>query len=360
MSEQPTSATTASPHAPPPGPPPADAASWPVRLRTALGDIKLAHSVFAMPFAVLGATIAIAHERPTPREAAIIIALILAAMVAARTWAMLVNRLADRRFDADNPRTARRALASGRLAPAEAWAIAAAAALVFVAVCAAFYLALGNLWPLALSLPVLAWIALYSYTKRFTATAHFFLGSALAISPICAALAAGPSVFGFYPSIAPAPSVATIQSDSGVLSFLPAGWFGALGWHDSSNALLFLSGFVALWVAGFDIAYALQDLAFDRQRGLRSIPARLGMRASLWISRLTHAAAFACLVAVALLEPRFDALFASAVVAVAALLVFEHVVLARRGLAGLPLAFFTVNGVVACLLGAAGVIDVIL
>jgi 4-hydroxybenzoate polyprenyltransferase len=99
-------------------------------------------------------------------------------------------------------------------------------------------------------------------------------------------------------------------------------------------------------------------VAFDRDRGLRSIPARLGMRGSQWASRACHAAAFALLVASGMAEPRFGAAFAFAVVAVGGLLIYEHLVLARRGLAGLPVAFFTVNGVVSCVLGAAGVIDV--
>jgi 4-hydroxybenzoate polyprenyltransferase len=254
---------------------------------------------------------------------------------------MLVNRLADARFDRDNPRTAKRAVAAGRLSLRDGWVIALASAVCFVIVCCGFWLALGNVWPIVLSLPVLGWIALYSFTKRFTASAHFFLGSALAISPMCAALAVWPGVFGLEGG------AITLATGDGA------------GWTDAGTSLVLLAGFVGLWVAGFDIAYALQDLAFDRDRGLRSVPAMLGQRGSLWASRATHLAAYGLLIWAWQAGPGFGWLFGGAVLAVGGLLVFEHAVLARRGLAGLPMAFFTVNGVVSCVLGAAGVVDVV-
>ncbi|MBL8745117.1 MAG: UbiA family prenyltransferase, partial [Phycisphaerae bacterium] len=187
--------------------------------------------------------------------------------------------------------------------------------------------------------PVLAWIALYSYTKRFTLLCHLFLGGALAASPIAAAIAIDPSVFSL-------PVLSTAAPNAGVPPMSPP-----------AIPILLLAAFVLFWVAGFDIAYALQDIDFDRRTGLRSIPARLGPSGALWISRFLHAVAFAFLFFASRADPRFGLLFLSAVIMVGALLIFEHIVLARRGVAGLPIAFFTVNGVVSCLLGAAGIVE---
>lgn len=289
------------------------------QLKLAAIDIKLSHSVFALPFAVLGGVLA----RPTDERWSISwqkLALVVACMVLARTWAMLVNRIADAGIDAQNPRTVRRAVASGRLHPARARLFAGACALLFVAVCAAFWFLYANPWPIALCLPVLAWLALYSFAKRFTAACHLLLGTALAISPIAACLAVNPP-FALQPVI------------------------------------LCIAGFVALWVAGFDVLYALQDEAFDRAKGLFSIPAKLGARRAAWVSRAMHAGAAACLFLAWRSEPRFGPLFAAAVAIAAILLVVEHIVLIRRGLAGLPMAFFTVNGCVSVLVGGLGAID---
>ncbi|MDX2116459.1 MAG: 4-hydroxybenzoate octaprenyltransferase, partial [Planctomycetota bacterium] len=255
--------------------------------------------------------------------------LVVVCMFFARTWAMLVNRLADWRFDRGNPRTARRAVASGRLSAGAGWVVALGSAAAFVAATGGFAL-LGNFWPLTLSVPVLAWIALYSFTKRFTLLCHVFLGAALATSPLAAALA-----------IEPGALLDAARAETG-------------------RALWLLAGFIVLWVAGFDVAYALQDLDFDRRTGLHSIPAALGVRGALWTSRAMHAAGFALLVLAWRAEPRLGAIFGVAVGAAGVLLVIEHAVLARRGVAGLPLAFFTINGVVSCVLGAAGVAGVAL
>jgi 4-hydroxybenzoate polyprenyltransferase len=303
-------------------------------LRLALSDIKLAHSVFAMPFAILAGAMALPPD-VTLRRAASLFTLIIICMVFARTWAMLVNRIADARFDADNPRTARRMIASGRLSQAGACAVAASAALLFLLGAAGFLLLDGNPWPIALSIPVLAWIALYSFTKRFTALAHFFLGGALAASPIAAVIAIDPAHLGLPSALAFA---LTAPTPTGI-------------------AVLWIAGFVLLWVAGFDIAYALQDLDFDRRVGLRSIPARLGVVGSLWASRIAHLGALACLVVAVRTEPRFGVIMSIAIALVALVLILEHIVLHRRGLAGLPLAFFTLNGVISLLLGALGIAD---
>lgn len=308
---------------------PADAATRPAPARAALAaareiarDIKLAHSVFALPFALLAAFLARPEGGPAARFLAQL-ALVVACMVAARTWAMLVNRLADRRLDGANPRTAGRALPAGRLTTRAALAGAGLSAASFVALAALFGPLFANWWPAALALPALAWIALYSYTKRLTALCHVFLGGALAASPLCAAIAVEPA------SLA------------------------------STPALWWLAGMVLCWVAGFDVIYALQDMEHDRAVGLASIPARLGPRGAAWVSRALHALAGACLLAAWLSDARLGAVFGAGVLLAIALLIAEHVVLVRRGLAGLDMAFFTLNGVVSCVLGASGVIDLL-
>jgi len=301
------------------------------RLSLALADIKLAHSVFALPFAILAAALAARPLDPLRLHLAKF-ALIVVCMVAARTFAMLVNRIADRRFDAANPRTARRALASGALSLRDAAALAAASAILFILACAGFLLVGDNLWPLVLAVPTLALLSFYSFTKRFTAAAHLFLGLALAASPVAAAIAVNPAVIGLAGA---APTSAGL-------------------------AIFCLAAFVALWVAGFDILYALQDLDFDRNAGLHSIPAKLGPAAAAWTARLAHAAAFAMLLLAINAEPRLGALTAAAAAIVLAALIAEHAILARRGLAGLPMAFFTLNGFISLTLGALGVADVLL
>lgn len=317
-------------------------------IQEALRDIKLAHSVFALPFAVLAAFMAspvTGGGRPSGGGAAAggvaalgadgrtdgswgvfagQLALVVLCMVLARTWAMLVNRLADREFDAANPRTARRAFAAGAVSTRAGRTMAAVCALGFLACCAGFWALFGNPWPLALGVPVLAWLAFYSYTKRFTALSHVVLGSSLAMSPIGAALAVRPEA----------------------LADTPALWA--------------LAGMALFWVAGFDVLYALQDEAFDRRVGLRSVPARLGAARAAWLSRGFHVAAFVLLALAWELEDRFGMIWLLALILVAGTLIFEHAVVQRRGLEGLPLAFGLANGIVAITLGLAGVCDLLL
>lgn len=302
-------------------PAPAEAHRSP--LVTALGDIKLAHTVFAMPFAVLAAALAFEPDPPI-RRVAVVLALVVVCMVFARTWAMLVNRLADARFDADNPRTAGRAVASGRLGARQGWVIALGAAGLFCAAASLFWPLTGNPWPAMLCVPVLGFVALYSYTKRFTALCHVFLGAALAISPLAAGLAVRPEALADTPTL----------------------WW--------------LAGFVVLWVAGFDVIYALQDLDFDTGRGLKSIPSALGWRGAIWVSRLMHAAAFGALVLSARPDPRLGLIYTIGVIGVGCLLVIEHATLARRGRAGIPMVFFTYNGLASLAVGSAGLLDLVL
>ncbi|MBL0928284.1 MAG: 4-hydroxybenzoate octaprenyltransferase [Phycisphaerales bacterium] len=312
-------------------------------LAAALADIKLHHSVFALPFAVLAAFLA------TPKPVAWPVfggqlALVVVCMVAARTFAMLVNRLADASIDARNPRTARRAIPAGRMSRRQAAAFAGVAAAGLVAGAAGFLLFFGNAWPIALSPLVLAILAFYSFTKRFTSAAHVFLGLALGVSPPAAAIAVNPPL---------------LWNDFGLAAHTLAGFVPVPMPVGLSWTLWLLAAFVLLWVAGFDIAYALQDLDFDRAEGLRSIPAALGARGALAASRSMHLTAFLCLLLAFRAAPPFGPVFGVAVAGVAVLLILEHAVLARRGTAGLPLAFFTLNGVVSVLLGVAGIVDVL-
>lgn len=306
-------ARTAQPHDAP--------GAW-AAIAAAASDIKLAHSVFALPFALLAGAMALPPEQPWTRTGAHLLLIVLC-MVLARTWAMLFNRIADRRFDAENPRTSRRALASGRLGVSQAWTIALASAGGFWIAASLFWIWLGNPWPAMLAPLVLVWIAFYSLTKRFTALCHVFLGGALAASPLAAALAVDPA------SLAHAP-------------------------------IWLLSLMVMLWVAGFDAIYALQDIDFDRAHDLHSIPARLGRAAAAWISRGLHLLAFGALVLAHAADARFGAIFGAGVFLSGVLLVFEHVVLARRGNAGLDMAFFTLNGVVSVVLGLTGLADLVI
>jgi 4-hydroxybenzoate polyprenyltransferase len=296
--------------------------------KTAAGDIKLSHSVFALPFAVLGAFLA--RDASAPWSAFLgPIALVVVCMVLARTWAMLINRLADARFDARNPRTRGRAVASGRLSGVRAAQFAGLCAGGFLLACLFFLFLFDNLWPAALGTPVLLWLGFYSFAKRFTWWCHVLLGSALGIAPLAAALAVRPE------SLA-----------------------GAEG-----LALLALAGFVTLWVAGFDVIYALQDRDFDRAAGLYSIPARFGVQGALTLARLGHALAAGLLGVAAWLEPRFGVLMALGVGIAIALLVLEHVVLTRHlhaGRPGLEMRWFTLNGLVAVAIGGLGVADVLL
>lgn len=301
---------------------PARAERVPSRLALAARDIKLAHSVFALPFAVLGGALA-ADLSASPGRLALQLVLIVLCMVSARTWAMMVNRLADAGIDARNPRTRRRVLASGQLSARDGRRIAVVSGVLFCVCAALFWPLTGNAWPAMLCVPVLGFIALYSFTKRFTALCHVFLGAALALSPVAAAIAIEP---GFLR--------------------------GATIW--------LIAGFVLLWVAGFDMIYALQDLEFDRSEGLHSVPAALGWRGAIWVSRACHLGAFALIALAWHAEPRLEYVFLFAGLSpLAGLLVAEHTVLAQRGRAGLEMAFFTLNGIASVTLGVSGIVDLV-
>ena len=263
--------------------------------------IKIEHTLFALPFAFLGAVLA-ARGIPTAWE----ILWITVAMVGARSTAMAFNRIADKDYDARNPRTKTRAIPAGALSVAFVWGFTLiAAAIFFVAA------AMLNRLTLLLSPVALASIVLYSYTKRWTLLSHLILGWCLAIAPTGA-------------------------------------WIAVRGAIDSPIPLL-LSLVVMLWTAGFDVLYACQDYEFDRREGLYSIPARFGIARSLWISRALHAGAFAALVALYFMANP-GALALIGLVATGALLIYQHTLVRADDLSRLNAAFFTTNAFVSVIL----------
>lgn len=290
-------------------------------LKLIAADIKIAHSVFALPFAVLAAVMAVTTINWNRFAGQI--ALIILAMILARTVAMLANRLLDREVDKDNPRTAGRAIPSGQLSVPAAISVLLIGAAGFMLVCLGFGAIYGNWWPTILGLPVLAWLSAYPLLKRFTWLCHLYLGSSLAISPLAAAIAINPES----------------------LTHQPALWL--------------LAAMVMCWVAGFDIIYALADVEIDRKQGLSSIPAKFGINRAMWISRLLHVLAVACLVGVLLSDERLRYAFGSGICIVSILLIYEHLTVAKWGTSKIALAFFTLNGIISCILGALGIVDLV-
>jgi 4-hydroxybenzoate polyprenyltransferase len=269
------------------------------QLLTYASFVRIGHSVFALPFALTGAMLA---ARRVPLTMGRVLWIIVA-MVAARSAAMGFNRLVDARFDALNPRTAGRELPAGRMTAREA--------VLFVIVSsAAFVLSAWALNPLCLALsPVaLAIVFWYSLAKRFTWSTQAFLGLAMAVAPVGGWLAAG----------------------------------GREGWEPWLLALA-----IGTWVSGFDVLYACQDLEFDRAHGLRSIPERFGVAASLWISRSLHVVTIMCLAALGWVVP-LGGIYLGGVAGVAALLAFEQSLVSVRDLTRVKLAF-DLNGYVGIL-----------
>ena len=265
-------------------------------LKITLEMIKWEHSIFALPFALCGAMLA-AGGLPAWHQ----LAWIIVAMVSARSAAMAFNRLADASIDAANPRTSIRALPSGLLTHSFVS--------TFVVIsCGIFVLAASQLNRLTLMLsPVaLAIVLLYSYSKRFTRWSHLFVGIALGIAPAAA-------------------------------------WIAVRGSLDPR--ILLLTAAVTFWVGGFDVIYACQDFDFDRSHGLHSLPRHLGIHTALWIARVFHLAMLGLLVALVLVFG-LGKLAALGVIAVAALLAYEHSLVRHDDLSELNAAFFTMNGVI--------------
>jgi 4-hydroxybenzoate polyprenyltransferase len=268
-------------------------------VRTYGSFIRFSHSVFALPFALVGALVA-ALERPLtwPR-----LFWILVAMVMARSAAMAFNRIVDARFDALNPRTAGRELPTGRLSRRQAIAFLLATSAAFVAIT----------WPLgwvcfALSPVALAIVFWYSLAKRVTNYTQFFLGLAMAVAPV-------------------------------------GGWLAVGAGLDWPPVLLGLA--IGTWVGGFDILYACQDVDFDRLHGLRSIPVKLGVPRAIVLSRLLHFAAVVCLALVGVVRP-LGPLYFAGVAGVALLLVYEQSLVSADDLSQVKRAF-DLNGYVGIL-----------
>jgi 4-hydroxybenzoate polyprenyltransferase len=271
------------------------------KLRTTLAMIKFEHTLFALPFAFLGAILA-ANGLPTWWQCL----WITVAMAGARSAAMTFNRIADRDIDAKNPRTAGRELPAGKLTVGFAWAF------LYVSI-AVFVLASWSLNWLTFALSPVALICIlgYSYAKRFTSLAHLVLGLALAISP-------------------------------------SAAWIAVRGSLADETPIL-LSVLVLMWTAGFDVMYACQDLEFDRSSGLRSIPARYGIKNSLWIARLFHLQAFIVLVLLYFVTG-LGWIAAAGVIAVGLLLIYQHTLVKATDLSRMNAAFFTTNAFVSVIL----------
>lgn len=294
-------------------------------LRHILTMIRFSHTLFALPFALLAAVMAW-YMRGTESVSQAPPAQILAAgfrgpeligvllcMVTARSAAMAFNRVADRRIDAGNPRTSQRHLPAGLLSlrSVNLFALANSAAFVLSTL-----LFLPNWLPIALALPVLAFLLAYSYTKRFTSLAHFWLGASLMLAPVSTWIAIRGQVLLEQP-----------------LDILPACTLGAA---------------VLLWVAGFDIIYACQDVDFDRSARLKSIPVRLGVPGALRLAAACHLAMIATLVALPLVGGQLNLgwIYWLGILAVAGLLIWEHLLVRPDDLTRVNIAFFNVNAIV--------------
>ncbi len=270
-------------------------AMW-MRTRLILEMIKFEHTVFALPFALIGVLLA---ARPLLAPGGMTLVWVLGAMVGARSAAMAFNRLADAEIDAKNPRTATRHIPAGLIGRAPVWAFLAVAT-------ALFEFSAWRLNPLCFALSPIALLFLfgYSYTKRFTSLCHLVLGVATGIAPIGA-------------------------------------WLAVRG--DWSPIPLLLGAAVMLWIGGFDIIYALQDYELDVRSGLFSIPRRLGMSRALVVSRIMHAAMIVLLVMVGA-QAHLHALYFIGVVVVVALIAYEQSLVKPTDLSRINLAFFTLNG----------------
>ncbi len=279
------------------------------KLKIILEMIKFEHTVFALPFAVMSAFIA-AGGLPALHK----LGWILVAMIGARSCAMAFNRLADAEIDSRNPRTAMRAIPAGLITKEAVWifTLVSAGLLVFAA---------WQLNPLAFALsPVaLAVVMGYSYTKRFTALSHFWLGFALSISPVGA-------------------------------------WIAIKGRFDWTPIIL--CGVVMLWTAGFDIIYACQDVKFDKSHGLHSIPARLGIRWALRLSSALHVVAVLLLLGIPYLT-QLGIFYYIGVGIVVIIFIYEHAIVKPNDLSRVNLAFFTLNGTISLVLMALSIVDIL-
>jgi len=270
--------------------------AW-TKVVTLLEMIKFSHTVFAFPFALMGATLAALASGHPPSGAQI--GWICLAMVGARTAAMGLNRIIDAHIDAQNPRTAGRPLPAGKVTLGESWLLVGVAITLLL-----FAAAMLNPLCLLLAPVALGFFVLYAYCKRFTALAHVVLGLCLAAAPVGAWIALR----------------------------------GDVGWP-----VLVLGAAVLFWVAGFDIFYALQDVDFDRSKGLHSIPVRLGVRKAILLGKLFHGAMVALLLLLPLGLP-LGWLYYAGIAVISVLIAYEHQLVKPGDLSRLDAAFFNMNG----------------
>ena len=281
------------------------------RLRLLLELIRFSHTIFALPFALLAAVLAWRGQTVRWQE----LIGILLCMLFARSAAMAFNRLVDRDIDAQNPRTQSRHIPAGLISVRAVFFFTLLTSLAFIASTLLF---LPNRWPLYLSVPVLLFLLGYSYTKRFTIWCHYWLSAALMLSPLAA-------------------------------------WIAIRGSLSLEPVLLGLVVF--FWVGGFDIIYACQDVHFDQETRLSSIPSRWGIRKALRFAMLSHALTIVCLFSLWYVAS-LGIPFLIAVLAVAGLLIYEHLLVNPDDLGRVNLAFFHVNAVISIGLFFVGLIDV--
>jgi 4-hydroxybenzoate polyprenyltransferase len=286
------------------------------RLKLILEMIRFSHTLFALPFALLAAVMAWKAE-PRPEWRWRDLLGVLLCMVLARSVAMAFNRLVDREVDALNPRTRARHIPAGLLSVQSVALFAVGCAVAFVASTALF---LPNRLPLMLAVPVLAFVCGYSFAKRFTMLAHFWLGAALMLAPVAAWIAVR----------------------------------GEVAWPP-----VVLGGAVLLWVAGFDIIYACQDVEVDAALGLRSVPATVGVPMALRLAALCHLGMVLLLFLLPRVYPQLGSIYLAGIVAVAVLLIYEHWLVRPDDLSRVNTAFFHVNVVVSLGLLAVGALDLL-
>jgi 4-hydroxybenzoate polyprenyltransferase len=283
------------------------------RVGLLLDLIRFNHTLFALPFALTSAALAWRvrwgeGSFSLPYFALELIGILLC-MVFARSAAMAFNRLVDRKLDAANPRTAMRHLPAGLISPRSVWLFTLACVGAFVGSTAIFIFTADNYWPLYLSVPILVFVAGYSYAKRFTALSHFWLGASLLLAPVGA-------------------------------------WIAVRGMTDLTTPVV-LGLAVLSWVAGFDILYACQDVDFDRKTRLHSVPARLGVRAALRVAFACHVVMVALLVGLYwAAAPVLGLVYLVGIAIVTVLLAYEHWLVRPDDLSRVNQAFFQVNGII--------------
>jgi len=276
--------------------------------------VKVAHTVFSLPFAIVGVCAA-SHERPVTLR---VLLLVVAAFGAARFAAMGFNRIADRSLDALNPRTAGRELPSRRMSLAEAWVLVTVMSALFVLAAA-----LLNPLCLALSPVALLWVTAYSYSKRFTSLSHLWLGLGMAIAPV-----------GGYLAVTGA-------------------------WSTPWWVIVLLALVVTCWGGGFDVLYSLQDERFDREHGLRSMTVAIGPSGAISVARVLHVAAAAALVAFGF-AAGFGWWYLAGVALAVGLLIWEHRLVHPNDYSRLDAAFFSMNGIISAVVMAGAIADVVL